>query len=103
MPVSAKLAFVSSVFFWIILGHGAAQLPISYRVTLYDVPGARATEVRGINNRGDIVGGYVSPDIVFHGYMRSARMLTLTALLAPDGTSHVSVKDNIPPPTDPPT
>ena len=90
MPASAKLAFFSSVFFWIILGHGVAQLPISYRVTLYDVPGARATEVRGINNRGDIVGVYLTPDIVFHGYTRSADGSTLTTLVAPDGRGGLS-------------
>jgi uncharacterized protein (TIGR03437 family) len=56
----------------------------------YDVPGARATEVRGINNRGDIVGIYLTPDIIFHGFMRSADGSTLTTLVAPDGTGGVS-------------
>ncbi|HEY1307982.1 MAG TPA: hypothetical protein VGF24_30725 [Vicinamibacterales bacterium] len=42
-------------------------------VTLIDVPGATATYVSGINNRGEIVGTYSDADSVGHGYLRNAK------------------------------
>jgi hypothetical protein len=39
------------------------------RFTFIDVPGALGTDADGINNEGDIVGGYDGPDGKHHAYV----------------------------------
>jgi uncharacterized protein (TIGR03437 family) len=86
MFFSPRAALISSTVFSIILPQAAAQLPISYRYAIYDVPGAMATELRGINDRGDVVGIYVNPDGIQRGVVRSADGSTFASVVGPDGT-----------------
>jgi uncharacterized protein (TIGR03437 family) len=83
---SPRVALFSSTVLLIVLPQAAAQLPIAYRYTIYDVPGAISTEVRGINNRGDVVGIYFNPDGIPRGFFRSADGSTFASVVGPDGT-----------------
>ena len=43
----------------------------SYSFTPFDVPGASATAARGINNAGQVVGGFGDSSGLFHGFVAS--------------------------------
>ena len=55
------------------------------RFTTIDYPGAANTDLRGINNRGDISGNYRNADGVFHGFLFSGDLFT--AIDFPNATS----------------
>jgi probable HAF family extracellular repeat protein len=57
----------------------AAEPPLSateYRFAKISVPGSIQTEAYGINARGDIVGSYVTPDEVRHGFLLRGGVFT---------------------------
>ena len=62
-----------------------AQIPSSYYFTIYDVPGATSTQINSINDRGDIVGTYTTPDLAGHVFVRLAGSFTVTTITSPDG------------------
>jgi uncharacterized protein (TIGR03437 family) len=62
-----------------------AQIPASYNFVIYDTPGATSTQINSVNDRGDIVGYYFTPDAVSHAYLRQAGSSTVIALTAPEG------------------
>jgi len=62
-----------------------AQIPASYNFALYDVPGATSTQINSINDRGDIVGTYYTPDLASHIFLRPAGSATVVTFTAPDG------------------
>jgi uncharacterized membrane protein len=65
-----------------------------------DVPGAAATAVLGINNRGQMVGSYIDADGAYHGFVRSRRGVVTTLPEAPGaepavgGTQPASINDH---------
>jgi hypothetical protein len=73
----SKVAVLSTVLL-VSLPRAAAQLPAAYTFTIYDVPGANATELTGINDRGEITGVYRTADGVGHGFLLSADRSTTT-------------------------
>ncbi len=67
--------------------------------TTIDVPGAAATGVFGINNRGQMVGSYIDADGGYHGFVRDrkGRITTLPEAPGADplsgGTQPLSIND----------
>jgi uncharacterized membrane protein len=67
--------------------------------TTVDVPGAAATTVLGINNRGQMVGSYIYPEGGYHGFLRDNRGAVTTLPEAPGadprlgGTQPSSIND----------
>ena len=65
-----------------------------------DVPGASATAVLGINNRGQMVGSYIDADGAYHGFLRNRRGAVTTLPEAPGadpamgGTQPTSINDH---------
>jgi len=53
-----------------------AEGDIVFTFTSIDVPGAAATLAGGINNSGQIVGGYIAPDGSKHGFLLSGGVFT---------------------------
>ncbi len=55
------------------LALGGAQLawPVSYDFTTIDVPHSVTTSALGINNQGEIVGGYSDASFINHGFLLS--------------------------------
>jgi uncharacterized membrane protein len=64
-----------------------------------DVPGATATVVLGINNRGQMVGSYIDADGAYHGFLRARHGAITTLPEAPGadptmgGTQPASVNE----------
>jgi probable HAF family extracellular repeat protein len=74
--------------FWglmsLVLFLGATQeCKADYIFTTLDVPGATSTGASGINDLGQIVGGYSNPDTTGHGFLLSSG--GYTTLDVPDG------------------
>jgi uncharacterized protein (TIGR03437 family) len=86
VSISSKVAVLSTVLL-VSLPRAAAQLPTAYTFTIYDVPGANATELKGINDRGEITGVYRTADGVGHGFVLSADRSTMTPAVSPEGRS----------------
>lgn len=95
MSFSTRFALFSSTVFSITLPQAAAQLPAAYHYTIYDVPGATATELKGINDRGDVVGIYFNPDGIRRGFVRSADGSTFASVVGPDGAGGSPVINSI--------
>jgi uncharacterized protein (TIGR03437 family) len=62
-----------------------AQIPASYNYVFLDVPGATSTQINSINDRGDIVGTYLTADLNGHVFLRPAGSSTIITIAAPDG------------------
>lgn len=55
---------------------GPTVLAASYQFVEINVPDAISTEARGINAKGDIVGGYIDADEVTHGFLLRKEVFT---------------------------
>jgi hypothetical protein len=62
--------------FSLLLASIPKALPEERTFTTIDFPGASFTGAIGINSRGDIVGRYLMPGGVFHGFLLSGRDFT---------------------------
>ncbi len=63
----------------ILLGNGTTVCARSYAFTTIDVPGARSTNVRGINDAGQIVGsfaGFITGVRKFQGFLLAGSTFT---------------------------
>ena len=63
------------------------------KVTRIDVPGAAQTQAVGINNLGQVVGEYQTPDGSYHGFLWHKRRFTTIDLPGAAGTSLVDIND----------
>jgi probable HAF family extracellular repeat protein len=62
----------------------AGRARADHTLTTIDVPGARSTRALGINDAGQVVGGYTDDAMVTHGYLR--RGGTITTIDVPGAT-----------------
>ena len=74
-PSALGINVKGNVVGWYLLGttvHGFLR-DTHGRFTAIDVPGASVTEADGINDHGEIVGGFIGADQARHGYLRDSR------------------------------
>jgi uncharacterized membrane protein len=58
-------------------------------ITPFDYPGASSTQLNGINDSGDILGGYTTDNVVWHGFVLSGGNYTVFDIPFP-GTSNTA-------------
>ena len=84
--------------FWglmsLVLFLGATQeCKADYIFTTLDVPGATSTGASGINDLGQIVGGYSNPDTTVHGFLLSSGGYTTLDVPGALGTLPLGIND----------
>ncbi|MBL6458687.1 hypothetical protein JMJ55_25450 [Belnapia sp. T6] len=62
-------------------------------VTILDVPGANGTVATSVNDAGDIVGYYLSPDIALHGFLYSHGTFTTLDIPGASSTELTGIND----------